>query len=206
MPVNISPEVITITEISYEYHRIGKLVNQLEAAGVEQRIIDRIMEGSEDILRKTGSDKKADWLRSAMARMDNFPDIDVRKTVREGCACCLGGKRLKISKGIAKENETLEERIKAANAAHFVFGHSVSMTDNGEIRVRFFPEGLDNYRCVCLPQAKEPLSITYCYCCGGHVKQHLQTALGRELDCTVLSSALSSGGKESCTFGFRVKE
>jgi hypothetical protein len=191
---------------NYEYHRIGRLAEQLEIAGIDRGIIDRIMEGGEDILRKTSPEKKADWLREAMVRMDNLLDYETRRTVREGCACCLGGRRLKISKIIAKENESLEERIKAADEANFVFGNSVTMTENGEIQVSFFPEGLDHYRCVCLPQAKEPLPITYCYCCGGHVKHHLQIALGRELDCTVLSSALSSGGKEPCTFSFRVAE
>lgn len=122
--------------------------------------------------------------------------------MREGCACCLGGWRLKISTSIAKEIESLEERVKAANEANYV--GRVTMMENGEIRVSFYPEGLDHYRCVCLPQAKEPLPITYCYCCGGHVKHHLQIALGRELECTVLSSALSSGGKKPCVFSFRI--
>jgi hypothetical protein len=188
----------------YEYHRIGKLAEELETAGIGRETIDRIMEGGEDILRKTSSVQKADWLRAAMARMDALLDNDIKNTVREGCACCLGGRRLKTSNRIANENESLEERIKAADKANYV--GNVTMTENGEILVRFFPEGLDRYRCVCLPQAKEPLSITYCYCCGGHVKHHLQIALGRELDCTVLSSALSSGGRESCTFSFKLVE
>jgi hypothetical protein len=186
----------------YEHHRIGKLAEQLETVGIDDAIIGQIMEGGEDILRKTSPENKADWLRGAMIRMDKLLDIETRKAVREGCACCLGGQRLKTSKKIAAENESLEERIKAANEAEYV-GHLTKM-ENGEILVQFYPEGLDHYRCVCLPQAKESLPITYCYCCGGHVKHHLQIALGRELDCTVRSSALSSGGKFPCTFSFRI--
>ena len=177
-----------------------------EIAGIDRKIIDQIMEGGEDVLRKTSPEKKADWLRGAMSRMNRLLDSKTRKAVREGCACCLGGQRLEISKGIAEENESLEDRIKAANEAPFVFGDSVTMMENGEILVRFFPEGLDQYRCVCLPKAKEPLPITYCYCGGGHVKHHLQIALGRKLDCTVVSSALSSGGKFPCTFSFKIKK
>jgi len=191
---------------NYEYHRIGHLAEELEIAGIDQEIIGQIMEGGEDVLRSTKPEKKADWMREAMLRMNRLLDIATRKAVREGCACCLGGQRLKISTGIAKENETLEERIKAANEAKYVFGHSVTMLENGEIIVCFAPEGLDQYRCVCLPQAKEPLPIIYCYCGGGHVKHHLQIALGRTLDCTVRSSALSSGGKYPCTFSFRIRE
>ncbi len=191
---------------NYEYHRIGRLAEQLELAKIDRDIIYSIMEGGEGILRKTSPEKKADWFRVAMLRMNKLLDNETRKVVREGCACCLGGQRLKISKAIAQENESLEDRIKAANEAKLVFGNSVTMAENGEILVRFFPEGLARYRCVCLPQAKEPISITYCYCCGGHVKHHLQNALGRNLDCTVLSSALSSGGKRPCTFRFRIVE
>jgi hypothetical protein len=190
----------------YEYHRIGHLAQQLEITGTDREIVDQIMEGGEDILRKTSPEKKADWLRGAMTRMNRLLDSETRKTVREGCACCLGGQRLKISQSIAKENETLEAKIKAANDAKLVFGNSVSLMENGAVIVRYFPEGLEKYRCVCLPKAKEPLPITYCYCGGGHVKHHLQIALGRELDCTVLSSALSSGGKFPCTFSFRIIE
>lgn len=189
---------------NYEYHRIGHLAEQLGIAGIDQGITDQIMEGGEDILRKTSPEKKADWMREAMIRMDKFLDNETRKAVREGCACCLGGWRLKISKGIAEENESLEDRIKAANEANYV--GNVTMMENGEIFVSFAIEGVDLYRCVCLPKSEELLPITYCYCCGGHVKHHLQIALGQSLDCTVRSSALSSRGEKPCTFSFRIKE
>jgi hypothetical protein len=189
---------------NYEYHRIGRLAEQLEMAGINQDIVGQIMEGGEDIFRKTSPEKKADWLRGAMFKMNRLLDLPTRKAVREGCACCLGGKRLKTSKKIAAENASLEERIKAADEANYI--GRITVMENGELLVRFYPEGLDHYRCVCLPQAKEPLPITYCFCCGGHVKHHLQIALGRELDCTVRSSALSSGGKKPCTFSFRIKK
>ena len=191
---------------NYEYRRIGNLAVQMEKAGIDRAIIKEIMEGGENIRRSTKPEKKADWFRGAMNRMNSLLDSKTRNTVREACACCLGGQRLKISRAIAEENETLEARIKAANEAKFVFGDSVKMLEDGDIQVRFFPEGLEQYRCVCLPKAKEPLPITYCYCCEGHVKHHLQNALGRELDGTVRSSALSSGGKFPCTFIFRIVE
>jgi hypothetical protein len=115
------------------------------------------------------------------------------------------GKR-KYVQGIAKNNRTLEDRIKAANEEHYVFGHSVRLADNGEIIVHFQPEGLDHYHCSCLSKAQLPMSITYCFCCGGHMKHHLQNALACQLDCTVLSSARSSGGTKPCVMGFRVME
>ena len=190
----------------YEYHRIGELAAQLGKAGIRQEIIDKIVEGGENILRKTSPAKKADWMREAMHRMDKLLDLKTRKAVREACACRLTGPPLKASQKIARENKSLEDRIKAANKAIAVYGGCVRMQENGEVLMRFAPEGLVHYRCACLRGADKPLPVTYCFCCGGHVKYHLQIQLGRELDYTILSTALSSGGKLPCAFSLRIKE
>jgi hypothetical protein len=184
----------------YEYGRIGILAESLTHAGIDPDIVDTIMEGGAAIRRGTPPLQKREWLRGAMLRMDESLDIDTRRSVREACACCLGGKRLETVKAIAQQNDTLEARIAAANAARLVFGHSVTLQDDGRVRVCFFPDGMAAYRCPCLTPAKEPLSITYCFCCGGHVKHHLQIALGRKMTCEVQASALSSGGTQPCTF------
>jgi hypothetical protein len=189
---------------NYEYQRIGRLAEQLEVAQVDKGIIDRIMEGGENVLRKTNAEKKAEWMRGAMLKMNTLLDMKTRKAVREGCACCLGGQRLKIGQTIAKENKTLEDRVKAADKAHYV--GSVKMQENGEILVQYDTQKAPPYHCYCLPQAKEPLPITYCFCCGGHVKHHLQIALGKQLNCTTRSSVLSSEGKFTCAFSLKIVE
>lgn len=188
----------------YEYGRIGRLAEKLSEASVDPALIDQIMEGGESIRRGAKPEKKADWMRDAMKRMNRLLDPQTRHAVRESCACCLGGKRLKLSKEIAKNLTSLEARIDAADRTPFVFGDSVQKDENGKIVVRFFPEGNTQFRCVCLPQAKEPLPITYCYCCGGHIKHHLQIALEKKLSCEARSSALSSGGKKNCVFEFTI--
>lgn len=191
---------------NYEYGRIRILAAKIAEAGVSQNVMDEILAGGEAILGSTKPEKKADWMREAMSRMDALLDEQTRRCIREGCACCLGGKRLEISKGIAKSHESLEERLKAANEAKFIFGHSVTVEDDGRILASFAPEGLEHYRCVCLPKAQESISVTYCYCCGGHIKHHLQIALGRKVSCEVRSSALESGGKSPCTFLYTIEE
>lgn len=188
----------------YEYGRIEVLAKSLDEAGVAPDTIQAILEGGEGVLRKTSPERKADWMRECMSRMDTLLDAKTRHSVREACACCLGGKRLEISRGIGKRGGGLAERISAANEARLVFGHSVRMQDDGRILVLFSPEGLESYRCVCLPKSRKPVSKTYCYCCGGHVKHHLQIALDEELACEVRSSALSSGGKRPCSFLFTI--
>jgi len=186
----------------YEYGRITKLAESLEKHGVAPEIIAQILEGGEDIRRTSSGAQKAAWLKGAMLRMGRLLDKETWQPVREDCACCLGGKRQELVKAIAKKGGTLEERVAAANETKMVFGHSVTLQEDGQVLVCFAPEGLEHYRCACLGQVKEPLPISYCYCCGGHVKHHLQTALGRKLALTVRSSALSSGGRKPCTFLF----
>ncbi len=188
---------------TYEFGRIRVLAAKLAAAGVAEEVAARIMEGGENISRGTRSERKAQWMAEAMRRMDELLDEETRHAVREGCACCLGGKRQQLSKAIAKDHDSLEDRVRAANETPFVFGHSVTQTGD-EVVVAFSSEGQEEYRCVCLRGAEGPVSITYCYCCGGHVKHHLQNALGRKLAVTVRSSALASGGKEPCTFTLKL--
>lgn len=188
----------------YEYHKIAELSSSLEKSGIARGLIAQIMEGGEAIRKGASPQDKADWMKKAMLRMDELLDKDTRQAVREACACCLGGKRLKLSKAIAKQKGTLKDRIKAANEANYI--GSVMMQKDGRIKVSFAPEGLPEYGCACFGgKAKGPLPITYCYCCGGHAKHHLQIALGQKLACEVRSSALSSGGKKPCTFLFSLK-
>lgn len=191
---------------NYKYRHIRKLSEQLEIAGIDREIIYRIMEGGEDILRKTSPEKKAEWLGEAMVRMDKLLDLPTRKAVREGCACRVGRKSGKVSQAVARDNATLEARIAANNKTFMAFGGGVWMQDNDEIIVRFAPKGPEGYRCSCLPKAEKPISMTYCYCCGGQLKYHFQISLGLKLEATPRGTALSTGGKKPCTFSFRIKE
>jgi hypothetical protein len=189
---------------NYVDRRIGRLAEQLEKAGIKPGIIDQIMDGGET-MKHGKSVKKADWFRDAMNKMDELIDFEMRKAIRENCACHVGGPPAKLCAEIAKNNETIEARVKAANDAHKIFGHSVKM-ENGEIIVQCFPDDLEKYRCACLPQADKPLPETYCYCCGGNLKFNLQLAVGHKLDCTLVSSALTTDSKKPCIFSYRIIE
>jgi hypothetical protein len=190
----------------HEISRIDRLAKQLAANKIKPQITAKILEGAEEVTRRSKPEKHVEWFCGAMTRMDALLDLETCKTVREGCACCLGGKREKMAKVIFKDNATLEDRIAAAAEAHYVFGHTVYMED-GKVIVQFFPEGLESYRCPCMPQAQDKtMPLSYCFCCGGHVKHHLQNALGLKLDCTTLYTARSTGGKKPCKFSFEIIE
>ena len=76
----------------YKDSHIGKLAEQLDIAGIDKEIIDKIMDGGTDISAKSAPEEKADWFRGAMDKMDKLIDIETRKVIREDCACCLGGR------------------------------------------------------------------------------------------------------------------
>jgi hypothetical protein len=185
---------------NYEYARIKMLAEGLAGVAVPENIAAQILEGGEAIVRATSSTERANWLRGAMERMDSLLDERTRRAVREACACCLGGERLKLSRAIAKNHATLPDRIAAANDVHYVFGHSVTAERDGRLLVLFRPE----HKCFCIHEPDQRMSETYCYCCGGHIKHHLQIALGVKLECEVRSSARASEGKEPCSFLYTI--
>lgn len=181
--------------------RVVALHSNMHTAGVAPEVISEVMAGGEAIRSKTSNKAKAAWFHDAMERMDRLVEAETRQAVREACACCLGGKRLKLSKAIARDHDTLEARVAAANETPAVFGYSVTQQEDGSIVVAFDADK-PSYRCVCLSKAEEPISITYCLCCGGHIKHHLQIALGRTLHMEAVTSALASDGADPCTFRF----
>ncbi len=185
--------------------RVARLAEQLEIAEIDRKIIDRIMEGGEDIRGKSSLEEAANWFRGAMNKMDELLNMETRKAVREGCACHLGGIKERTCAKIVQENESFEEKIRAVSAKKYICGN-LTLKEDGEIIACADPDDRYYGKCVCLPGAKEPISITYCYCCQGHIKHHLQTALGCELEGGVIASPLSSGGKYPCTYSFRIKE
>lgn len=192
---------------AYEYGHVKKLAKALADNEVDPAVTERILAGGESVRKTDKPEKKARWMIEAMDRMDSLLDVSTRRAVREACACCLGGKRFEISRDIGRNCKTLEEAIKACDEAKYVFGHSVKLEQDGTVIVSFEAEGKECYGCVCLPKrAPGPVSETYCYCCGGHIKSHLQRALNRKLSCTVVHTALSTGGKTPCTFSFAIEQ
>jgi len=191
----------------YPCGRIERLAKALTAEHVDPAVRAHILEGGEIIAEDPRAESQARWFAESMRRLESSLDPRTARAVRERCACCLRGKRLELSRGIARDHETLEARIAAANEAKLVFGSNVWLTGDGRVRVAFWPpEAQGPFRCPCLRNVPEPLPIIYCYCCGGHVKHHLQKALGRQLEVTVCRSVLASGGEESCEFEFAFVE
>lgn len=184
--------------------RIARLAQRLGRAHLAPEIVDRIMAGAEALPKGATHAEVAVWMKGAMERMDALLERETRYAVREGCACCLGGKRREQAKAVAANYATLEERIRAISETRMCYFQNVRLLEDGKIRLSFFPDGWDHYPCSCLRGTHETFSITYCYCCGGHVRRHMQTALDLPLAVEVVSSSLSSGGRLPCVFELRI--
>ena len=186
--------------MKYEYGKIDRLSESLGKNNVPKQIYLAIMKDGELIKRTSKNKEKSKWLFGAINTMDKLLDPYLKKRIREDCACCLSGKRQKLCKNVNKEYSTIEERIEAINKTHYVFGNGVKIIGKGKYEVTFFNEDLPIKKCVCVKDLEGKMSITYCFCCGGHVKHHLQTVLGVPLEVKTISSALSSEGKKNCRF------
>ena len=148
----------------------------------------------------------AAWFAENLPKLSGDPQY---QTICEGCACCLGGQRDAAAKAIYREEPTVAARLGRLLRASVIMGHYCELLDERTFDVHFFPE-LPYYRCPCLGFEEGRQEVTmpesYCYCCGGHLKHHIGTAVGCEVDVTLLASALTSFGKEGCRFRVRVME
>jgi len=185
----------------YEDGKMEDLNQSLKKHGISASVRKKIMKSGEQIKKTSKKEEKAEWFFNAMNIMDDLLDDETRKKVRGDCACCLEGKRHILCKTVNKEFKTPEERIRAINETHYVFGHEIKVIGAGKYEVAFFDETVQEKRCSCLKVIMDKeMSKTYCYCCGNHVKHHLETVLGKKLDVKIITSALMSMGKKSCRF------
>ncbi|MFH1086241.1 MAG: hypothetical protein V1772_10820 [Chloroflexota bacterium] len=101
----------------------------------------------------------------------------------------------------------LADRIAALNQVRYM--GQPALNADGTLTASIGAEG--GFACPCPAMSaappEAPISITYCYCCGGHFRYHYQIALGVALRAVaVQSSALASGRREPCRFVFAIEE
>jgi len=185
----------------YKDGKMEDLNQSLKKHGIKDNIRKKIMKSGESIKKTSKKEAKAEWFCNAMNVMDELLDEKTKKEIREDCACCLEGKRKKVCKEINKKYDTTEDRIKAVNETHFIFGHEIKIIGKGKYEVTFFDEKIPEKRCSCLKIVMEKyMPKTYCLCCGGHIRHHLETILGKRVDVEFITSALTTQGKKSCRF------
>lgn len=189
-----------------------KLLKSLEEYGVDSDVISRIRDGYDGIRDNSTKKVRTAFMRHAMRILDEALEPEKRYEVIDSCACCLGGKRAEavkqFVKSMAGQDLTLAEKVEALRKAR-PFYNNTRLNDDGTITDGVYYQVDGRYRCPCpgldFGGMSEPISRTYCLCCGGHFRHHIQKALGIKLKTKqVASSALESLGKEPCVFVFEV--
>lgn len=192
--------------------REGDLPDAKAYAGKVKRLALALMRHGEEKEAALGFIASAKGIldadKAGMARWfaENLPKLEGRadyKAICEDCACCLGGKRAEAARAIFLEEATLEGRIRRLLATPLVIGCRGEVVDPRHFTVNFYPEQ-GYYKCSCLrfEEGKQPCDIPagYCYCCCGHLKHHIQKALGQPVEVALRSSSLTTHGKEPCRF------
>ncbi|MFW2489164.1 hypothetical protein ACN077_11355 [Clostridium chromiireducens] len=192
----------------------GKLKESLEKNNVDEKIIMKIYEGYEDIGDKSSKRVKVMFMRRAMSIIDEHFDYEKRYKIIDVCACCLGGSREKNVKKFVKSLQgqklSLSQKVQELREVR-PFYNSTTLNEDGTITDGIYYNIDDKYKCACTCLSKEnitePISSTYCLCCAGHYRHHLQNALGIKLKTKkVVSSAIESLEKEPCVFIFECIE
>lgn len=188
------------------------LKRSLKKHDVDNAIIQEIYEGYEAIEDKSPKKIKIQFMRRAMEILDRCFDFDERCAIIDNCACCLGGLRQKnINKfidTIEGQNMTLAKKIQALRES-LLFSETTRLNTDGTITDGVYYRVDGQYKCACTCLSKEvieePISSTYCLCCAGHFRHHLQNALDIKLKTIkVVSSPLESLGEKPCEFVFKV--
>jgi hypothetical protein len=164
-------------------------------------------------------------IANIVQRMDEILDPELKYHVLDACACCT-----KTSKARDKEckeygkkmvDKSLDEKIK--NLSSINFGN-VTLNDNKTITISFCWI-IDGKRyCSCgssknISIASRPskdkksanqdriIPLSWCYCCAGHFRYHLQNALQLKLKTKkIISSPINSKGEKPCEFMLEIIE
>ena len=164
----------------------------------------KIMEGSEALTEKTDKQKLAEWVQSAMERMDSLVDEKTRVQIMENCGynCAIVNKKV-IEKGKAKrmKYKTIDEFLEAEERKP---SSGTRVVREGKLLHYFYtPKEFSRpMRCYCgllraLPEDKT-VSSTYCNCSRGFVKKYWERVLDKPVQVQLKQSAVT--GAAECEF------
>jgi len=152
-----------------------------------------------------------------IAQMDSLLTNEQILSVMEEQGCHKTGHMDKINKEFADKHadKKIEDRINLLSDENVHPYVPCKINDDGTFSIYWEIGEKGNYLCVCAcikRLRKEQPDITnvskiFCGCCGGHIRHHYQNILGITLQLKeVVSSPISSNGKERCEFLFIMVE
>ena len=150
------------------------------------------------------------------ARMEELLEVEMIYQILDSCACGTGKKEIAGLKEI--DAETLKGKSDAiAQLGDFHSDWDIILNQDDTLTAGWHIKKEKNYACVCpaivknkvkvsdLIAQNRTMSLTYCFCCAGHCRQHLQKLLGIQLKTKeIVSSPINSGGEKPCEFIFKI--
>lgn len=190
---------------------VEKIEKSLKEHGIEVALISKMIPIMVQIPSKTKKQERAAEIIQVINNLDSILENETKIEVMDWCGCCKGGQRDKDCKNYAKTSKglPLNERIQGLSGIQYIGIARPRLNEDGTITAGVYWEADGIYKCPCPNfndvKLSEPVSLTYCYCCVGHFRHHLQNALQRQLKIKeIRSTALNSIGGKPCEFIFEI--
>jgi succinate dehydrogenase/fumarate reductase-like Fe-S protein len=181
--------------------RVEGIKKRLEKNNIEESLVKEITSGD---------------LVDVIIKMDKLLDPDLAYTILDSQACGTSAREINGIKKIAAE--TLSERIeKISGLEDFHSSWDVRLNQDNTLTAGWVIKENDAYACVCSAAVKKGVKVseltlgdramplTYCFCCAGHCRRHLEKLLGVELKTKeIVSSPINSKGRIPCEFIFKI--
>ena len=179
--------------------------------GIKKRLID--MNTNERLIKEIIGNGD---LIDITERMEKLLDHETVYEILDSSACATSKKELNSIKKI--EAETLQKKIeRIPDLGDFHSDWNVRLNEDNTITAGWIINDNDSYACVCtsvvnkklkvkdIPNEERTMPLTYCFCCAGHCRQHLERLLDIQLRTKeIVSSPINSKGKKPCEFIFEI--
>jgi hypothetical protein len=153
----------------------------------------------------------AEEVMALVCQMDKLLSKEQCLLVMQEQGCCKTGKGPTTHSAFGKaiKDKPLKERVALLNEAKLPHKAPCRLNDDGTLSVWWGSENLSKGSCPCgfikkLPESAD-VPLTFCGCCGGHIRNNYQKSLGVKLRLKeIVSSSSNSKGTKRCDFLFEV--
>lgn len=179
--------------------------------GIKKRLIELNLD--EDLVKEIiGNGDLVDIIE----RMEKLLHSEIVYQILDTSACGTSHKELNGIKKI--EAETLQKKIEQIPyLGDFHSDWNVSLNKDNTLTAGWIIKKKDNFACVCtavvnkklkvcdIPYENRTMPLTYCFCCAGHCRRHLEKLLDIQLKTKeIVSSPINSKGEKPCEFIFEI--